>query len=74
MSGAQIQKENPGAGPGLPNRLGDANCGATIVPHDPAAAQPPDDAVARFWFSMGRAAAILDRIEARLGIARGGAR
>lgn len=68
MSGAPIQKENP-AEAGLPDRIGDA-IGTRDCAENPAGVQLPGDPRAATWFKLGYACAVLDRLEARLGIVR----
>lgn len=67
---APIQKENPAVEAGLPGRIGDANSGLVILPSSPAVPQHPDDSCARIWFSLGYVEAVLERLEAQLGIVR----
>lgn len=62
------EKKNP-AEAGLPGRIGDA-IGIRDCAVGRADLQLPDDAAIRFWYAFGRAAATLDRLEARLGIVR----
>lgn len=62
-------KENPGAGPGLPEQLGDA----FGTPDCAASASGWQDQYYKIAYQLGYVNAILDRLQAHYGIEQGGA-